>query len=259
MQQQSTEEGSEALMHRSAAAVALLLALVATVIASIVTPAVAAAQTAPATADEVPSTTSSTTSSTTTSTTEVPATSTTVAPGVAPTTPTTMIPPASTLQAPRALTEPTRAESGAARGPRNLSEATYVYTPREVKQAWNNSHRDKITIGQATRLAHYLNATVANQIRTYLLAVYLNAVNAAVPNQANWDRVAQCESGGNWHLSTGNGFYGGLQFSLSTWRSVGGTGLPSQNSRVEQIRRANILKDRAGLGQWPRCGSRFYG
>ena len=81
----------------------------------------------------------------------------------------------------------------------------------------------------------------------------------SVPNQANWDRVAACESGGNWHLATGNGFYGGLQFSASTWRSVGGAGLPHQNSRIEQIRRANILKDRAGLGQWPHCGSRFYG
>ena len=254
MTQQSTEEGSEALMHRSAAAVALLLALVATVIASIASPAVAAAQEAPAAA---PSTTSTTVD--TTSTTEAPTTSTTVAPEAPATTPTTVVPPASTLQAPSALAEPLRPEAARARGPRNLSEATYVYTPREVKRAWNNSHRDKITLAEATRLAHYLNAIVANQIRAYLLAVYLNAVNASVPNQANWDRVAACESGGNWHLSTGNGFYGGLQFSLSTWRAVGGTGYPHQNSREEQIRRANILKDRAGLGQWPRCGSRFYG
>lgn len=256
MQQQTTEEGSEALMHRSAATVALLLALVATVIASIAAPAVASAQTAPA--DEVPGATTSTTVA------EVPTTSTTVAP-VAPETPaetpTTVVPPASTLEAPSALTQAAAAPTEARRvkGPRNLSEATYVYQPREVKRAWNNSHRDKITLAQATRLARYLNAVVANQLRAYLLAVYLNAVNASVPNQANWDRVAQCESGGNWHLSTGNGFYGGLQFSASTWRSVGGTGLPHQHSRIEQIRRANILKDRAGLGQWPHCGSRFYG
>lgn len=251
MQQQSTEEGSEALMHRSAAAVALLLALVATVVASIAGPAVAAAQEAPASA---PSTTTSTTV-----TTEVPTTSTTVAPEAPATTPTTVVPPASTLEAPSVLAEPARPEAARARGPRNLSEATYVYTPLEVKRAWNNSHRDKITTAEATRLAHYLNAIVANQIRAYLLAVYLNAVSASVPNAANWDRVAACESGGNWHLSTGNGFYGGLQFSLSTWRAVGGTGYPHQNSREEQIRRADILRTRAGLGQWPRCGSRFYG
>lgn len=254
MQQQSTEEGSEALMHRSAAAVALLLALVATVVASIAAPAVASAQTAPA-AD--PSTTSTTVAPT--ATTGSPTTSTTVAPEAPATTATTVVPPATTLEAPSVLAEPTRPEVARARGPRNLNEATYVYTPREVKRAWNNSHRDKITLAEATRLAHYLNAIVANQIRAYLLAVYLNAVNASVPNQANWDRVAACESGGNWHLSTGNGYYGGLQFSASTWRAVGGTGYPHQHSREEQIRRANILKDRAGLGQWPRCGSRFYG
>ena len=132
-------------------------------------------------------------------------------------------------------------------------------TADHVLAELKSATRDKITLAEATRLAHYLNAIVANQIRAYLLAVYLNAVNASVPNQANWDRVAACESGGNWHLSTGNGYYGGLQFSASTWRAVGGTGYPHQHSREEQIRRANILKDRAGLGQWPRCGSRFYG
>lgn len=253
-QSTSSDEGSEALMHRSAAAVALLLALVATVVASIAAPAVASAQTAPA---AVPTTTSTTVDPT--ATTVDPTTSTTVAPEAPATTPTTVVPPATRLTAPAVLTEPLRPEAATRKGPANLNEATYVYTPREVKLAWNNSHRTKITLAAAGRLAHYLNAVVANQIRSYLLAVYLNAVQSSVPNQANWDRVAACESGGNWGLNTGNGFYGGLQFSMSTWRSVGGTGLPSENSRVEQIRRANLLKDRAGLGQWPRCGSRFYG
>jgi uncharacterized protein YabE (DUF348 family) len=50
-----------------------------------------------------------------------------------------------------------------------------------------------------------------------------------------WDRLAQCESGGNWAINTGNGYYGGLQFSLGTWRAHGGTGLPSQHSRETQI------------------------
>lgn len=84
---------------------------------------------------------------------------------------------------------------------------------------------------------------------------YLAAVAAAeIPNEARWDRVAQCESGGNWSINTGNGYYGGLQFHPATWRSVGGTGLPHQHSKAEQIRRAEILKARAGLGQWPVCG-----
>jgi hypothetical protein len=51
----------------------------------------------------------------------------------------------------------------------------------------------------------------------------------------NWDALAQCEAGGNWAINTGNGYYGGLQFSLSTWQANGGAGRPDQASRDEQI------------------------
>lgn len=68
-----------------------------------------------------------------------------------------------------------------------------------------------------------------------------------------WDALARCESGGNWSINTGNGYYGGLQFSAATWRSVGGSGLPHQNSREEQITRGKILQARSGWGQWPAC------
>ncbi|GAB3037714.1 resuscitation-promoting factor RpfB [Nocardioides flavus (ex Wang et al. 2016)] len=72
-----------------------------------------------------------------------------------------------------------------------------------------------------------------------------------------WDRLAQCESGGNWAINTGNGYYGGLQFSAATWASVGGTGLPHQHSREEQIKRGQILQARAGWGQWPSCSAKL--
>lgn len=258
MPQETNEEGADALMRRSTTkAVVLLSILIGSLLATVASPVIASAQTAPA-ADEAPATTSTTTAPSTT----VPPVPTTVVPPA--TTVTTDEPAAEAPQAveptlPAALTQATAERATGRRGPANLSEATYVYTPREIKRAWNNSHHDKITLAKATQLSRYMNAVVANQIQQYLLAVYLNAVAASVPNQANWDRVAACESGGNWHLATGNGFYGGLQFSASTWRATGGTGLPHQHTRIEQIRRANILKDRAGLGQWPHCGSRFYG
>lgn len=70
----------------------------------------------------------------------------------------------------------------------------------------------------------------------------------------DWDAVAQCESGGNWAESTGNGYYGGLQFSLSTWRAYGGAGLPSENSREAQIAVAEKVLAASGPGQWPVCG-----
>ncbi|MRJ76444.1 DUF348 domain-containing protein [Aeromicrobium sp. SMF47] len=72
-----------------------------------------------------------------------------------------------------------------------------------------------------------------------------------------WDKIAQCESGGNWSINTGNGYYGGLQFSAATWKSVGGPGLPHQNSREVQIKYAKILQARSGWGQWGCAGARF--
>lgn len=80
-----------------------------------------------------------------------------------------------------------------------------------------------------------------------------NTSAPAVANGSVWDSLARCESGGNWSINTGNGYYGGLQFTASTWRAVGGSGLPHQNSREEQIRRAEILLARSGWGQWPAC------
>ncbi len=71
-----------------------------------------------------------------------------------------------------------------------------------------------------------------------------------------WDRLAQCESGGNWATNTGNGYYGGLQFSLGTWRAYGGSGLPSQNSRETQIAVATRLRNASGgYGAWPACAA----
>lgn len=74
-----------------------------------------------------------------------------------------------------------------------------------------------------------------------------------VAGEGVWDSLAKCESGGNWAINTGNGYYGGLQFTASTWKSVGGSGLPHQASREEQINRAQILQARSGWGQWPAC------
>jgi LysM repeat protein len=70
-----------------------------------------------------------------------------------------------------------------------------------------------------------------------------------------WDRLAQCESGGDWAINTGNGYYGGLQFALSSWEWVGGEGYPHEASKQEQIARAEILLERQGWDAWPACSS----
>lgn len=76
-------------------------------------------------------------------------------------------------------------------------------------------------------------------------------------NGGVWDRLAQCEAGGNWSINTGNGYYGGLQFTLGSWRAVGGTGYPHQASKSEQIARGEILKARQGWGAWPACTAKL--
>ena len=77
------------------------------------------------------------------------------------------------------------------------------------------------------------------------------AINLA--RAAMWDRIAKCESGNRWNINTGNGYYGGLQFNLATWRSVGGTDFaayPHQATRAEQITVANRLYAKRGLQPW---------
>jgi len=72
-----------------------------------------------------------------------------------------------------------------------------------------------------------------------------------------WDRLAQCESGGNWATNTGNGYSGGLQFSSGTWRANGGSGSPHTASRAEQIRVAQRVLASQGWGAWPSCSARL--
>jgi nucleoid-associated protein YgaU len=81
------------------------------------------------------------------------------------------------------------------------------------------------------------------------------AANAA--STSTWDAIAQCESGGNWSINTGNGYYGGLQFTLSTWQAYGGTGMPNQASPSQQIAVAERVLASQGWGAWPACSAKL--
>jgi resuscitation-promoting factor RpfE len=97
-------------------------------------------------------------------------------------------------------------------------------------------------------------ATIAGALAVGPIALATGTANA--DSGVNWDAVARCESGGNWSIATGNGYYGGLQFTMGTWRANGGTGSPHKASREEQIRVAeNVLRSQ-GIGAWPVCGRR---
>lgn len=88
------------------------------------------------------------------------------------------------------------------------------------------------------------------------LAALISLAPVSRADSVNWDAIAACESGGNWDINTGNGYYGGLQFNPSTWRSNGGVGMPHQASREEQIRVAENTLRSQGIGAWPVCGRR---
>lgn len=88
--------------------------------------------------------------------------------------------------------------------------------------------------------------------------------NKATKTPANvsgaWAALAKCESGGNWSINTGNGYYGGLQFSASSWRGAGGTkyaALPHQATPAQQIATAENLRKNGGWGHWPACSRKL--
>ena len=83
------------------------------------------------------------------------------------------------------------------------------------------------------------------------------AAPASAAGTHNWDGVAQCESSGNWAANTGNGFFGGLQFTMSTWHAFGGSGSPVDASKSEQVRVAENVLAGQGVGAWPVCGARL--
>lgn len=68
-----------------------------------------------------------------------------------------------------------------------------------------------------------------------------------------WEKLALCETDGNWGIDTGNGYFGGLQFSQGAWESVGGSGNPASASKDEQIMRGKMLQERRGWGPWGSC------
>ncbi|MFH8464190.1 transglycosylase family protein [Streptomyces sp. NPDC017991] len=105
---------------------------------------------------------------------------------------------------------------------------------------------------KATRIA-----TLAGVTTAAVAVPLMGATGASAATASEWDTVAQCESGGNWSINTGNGYYGGLQFSSSTWAAYGGSSYAStadQASKSQQIAVAEKVLASQGKGAWPSCG-----
>jgi LysM repeat protein len=110
---------------------------------------------------------------------------------------------------------------------------------------------------KATRVA-----ALAGVTGVAIAAPLMASGSASAATASEWDTVAQCESGGNWSINTGNGYYGGLQFSASTWAAYGGTqyaAQANQASKSEQIAVAEKVLASQGKGAWPVCGTGLSG
>ncbi|MDQ0580068.1 LysM peptidoglycan-binding domain-containing protein [Streptomyces rishiriensis] len=110
-----------------------------------------------------------------------------------------------------------------------------------------------------TRTSSRKTAVLAGAILLAPLGLLSATGSAAAAGSGVWDRIAQCESGGNWSINTGNGYYGGLQFSAGTWRAYGGTAYAStadKASKAQQISVATKVQNAQGWGAWPTCSAR---
>ncbi len=107
-----------------------------------------------------------------------------------------------------------------------------------------------------TTLARAVSGGMAVAALT-IVGVGLSAGPASAAPRHPWDAIAQCESGGNWSIDTGNGYLGGLQFSPGTWAAYGGRGSAATASRAEQIAVGERVVARQGWSAWASCSARL--
>lgn len=134
--------------------------------------------------------------------------------------------------------------------------SSYRYTGRHHRAPTESKVRLASSTARRRRGA-IAAATLAGA--TGAAALLGTASPAAADSGVNWDAIAQCESSGDWHINTGNGYYGGLQFAQGTWAGYGGTKYAPRAdlaSRSEQIAIAEKVLDGQGIGAWPVCGAR---
>lgn len=252
--------GSTKRIGQTALALLLAVAVIGTVGPGASAQEAPATTVAPATTEVPPTTEAPTT------TTEAPAPPTTAAPT------TTVVPAPSDEVATPATTNQRRVDGGPStrRGPDprwvDFGRCGRGYTACDVAKRYQNRgqflwRHGRVFWWGGDRVRGHPEATWANfrlearRVRLYLFALAVQRHRRELVGR--WSGVAHCESGGNWSINTGNGYYGGLQFSLGTWRAYGGSGYPHQQSKAEQVRVAERVRTSSGLHHWPVCGRRF--
>ena len=115
---------------------------------------------------------------------------------------------------------------------------------------------DSRDTARAPKGRRLLQAAIATAVALGAPIALAGTADASQPT-GKWDKLAQCESGGNWNINTGNGYHGGLQFSQSTWRAHGGAGSASKASKSQQIAVAEKVLKTQGWKAWPACSKKL--
>jgi hypothetical protein len=119
-------------------------------------------------------------------------------------------------------------------------------------------HRRASKVRRGRRVASFGALAIGGVVA--LSGFSLGGPEAVAATYRTWDRLAQCESGGDWHINTGNGYYGGVQFSASTWLGYGGGNYASRAdlaTRRQQIAIAEKVLRGSGWGAWPACSAQL--
>lgn len=129
-----------------------------------------------------------------------------------------------------------------------------------MSQRYQGRHVGSTTTASPLRGKAVVAAAAGAGLVVPVVAATATAGTASAASSSTWDQLAQCESGGNWSINTGNSFYGGLQFTLGTWTGFGGgtyADRADHASRSQQIAVANRVLAAQGWGAWPACSAKL--
>ena len=148
-----------------------------------------------------------------------------------------------------------------------ITEVTYVYKNGELIDKEKEVIEEKDPVDKVVKIgtkqpqpkqkAKKKDSGVKLASRSKQSSGKTTSASKTTPSGSVWDQLAACEAGGNWSANTGNGYYGGLQFSVDSWRSVGGSGYPHEHSRETQIEMGKKLQARQGWSAWGACAEKL--
>ena len=157
--------------------------------------------------------------------------------------------------APSSTTAPTAEPATTVARSKLAAASASVTTPTTVKATTTTPKPAPTTTAKPATTAVKPTTTTAKPPAPTTTVAAVPARPGDPASDASWEALAKCESGGNWAANTGNGYYGGLQFSLATWQNLGGTGYPHQASKATQIALGRKLYARSGWNAWPGCAA----